>query len=263
MTQPIIPWIGGKRRLADRIFPLFPQHDCYVEVFAGGAALFFLRPHPSKVEVLNDINGDLINLYRVVQHHLEEFVRQFKWALSSRQVFKWLQDTRVETLTDIQRAARFYYLQQSAFGGKVEGQSYGTATTQPPGLNLLRIEESLSAAHLRLANTYIEHSTWQKVMERYDRPHTLFYLDPPYWEIEGYGVDFGFEQYVEMAQVLKRIQGKAIISLNDHPAIRECFKDFHIETTDIKYTVGGGKGSEAKEVLIFSWDILNEPAGLF
>jgi DNA adenine methylase len=159
MSQPIIPWIGGKRRLADRIFPLFPQHDCYVEVFAGGAALFFMRPAPAKVEVLNDINGDLINLYRVVQHHLEEFVRQFKWALSSRQVFKWLQDTRVETLTDIQRAARFYYLQQSAFGGKVDGQTFGTATTQPPGLNLLRIEESLSAAHLRLANTYIEHST--------------------------------------------------------------------------------------------------------
>lgn len=263
MSQPIIPWIGGKRRLADRIFPLFPQHDCYVEVFAGGAALFFLRPHPAKVEVLNDINGDLINLYRVVQHHLEEFVRQFKWALSSRQVFKWLQDTRVETLTDIQRAARFYYLQQSAFGGKVEGQTFGTATTQPPGLNLLRIEESLSAAHLRLANTYIEHSTWQKVMERYDRPHTLFYMDPPYWDTEGYGVEFGFEQYVEMAKMLKCIQGKAIISLNDHPAIRECFKDFHIETTDIKYTVGGGKGSEAREVLIFSWDIQAEPAGLF
>lgn len=263
MSQPIIPWIGGKRRLADRIFPLFPQHDCYVEVFAGGAALFFMRPHPAKVEVLNDINGDLINLYRVVQHHLEEFVRQFKWALSSRQVFKWLQDTRTETLTDIQRAARFYYLQQSAFGGKVEGQTYGTATTQPPGLNLLRIEESLSAAHLRLANTYIEHSTWQKVMERYDRPHTLFYLDPPYWDTEGYGVEFGFEQYVEMAKTLKCIQGKAIISLNDHPAIRECFKEFHIETTDIKYTVGGGKGSDAKEVLIFSWDIQAQPAGLF
>lgn len=263
MTQPIIPWIGGKRRLADRIFPLFPQHDCYVEVFAGGAALFFMRPAPAKVEVLNDINGDLINLYRVVQHHLEEFVRQFKWALSSRQVFKWLQDTRVETLTDIQRAARFYYLQQSAFGGKVDGQTFGTATTQPPGLNLLRIEESLSAAHLRLANTYIEHSSWQKVMERYDRAHTLFYMDPPYWDTEGYGVEFGFEQYEEMAQVLKRIQGKAIISLNDHPAIRECFRDFHIETTDIKYTVGGGKGSDAKEVLIFSWDIQAEPAGLF
>ena len=262
-AQPIIPWIGGKRRLADRIFPLFPRHSCYVEPFAGGAALFFLRPVPAEVEVLNDVNGDLVNLYRVVQHHLEEFVRQFKWALSSRQVFKWLQETRVETLTDIQRAARFYYLQQSAFGGRVDGQSYGTATTQPPGLNLLRIEETLSAAHLRLSSTYIEHLTWQDCLKRYDREHTLFYMDPPYWETEGYGVPFGFEQYLEMAEMLKRLKGKAIISLNDHPDIRRCFADFHIEATDIRYTVGGGKGSDAREVLIFSWDIQAEPAGLF
>ncbi|HHM6745549.1 TPA: DNA adenine methylase, partial [Pseudomonas aeruginosa] len=246
-----------------RIFQLFPRHSCYVEPFAGGAALFFLRPVPAEVEVLNDVNGDLVNLYRVVQHHLEEFVRQFKWALSSRQVFKWLQETRVETLTDIQRAARFYYLQQSAFGGRVDGQSYGTATTQPPGLNLLRIEEALSAAHLRLSNTYIEHLTWQDCMKRYDREHTLFYMDPPYWETEGYGVPFGFEQYLEMAEMLKRLKGKAIISLNDHPDIRRCFTDYHIEATDIRYTVGGGKGSDAREVLIFSWDIQAEPAGLF
>jgi len=262
-AQPIIPWIGGKRRLADRIFPLFPRHSCYVEPFAGGAALFFLRPVPAEVEVLNDINGDLVNLYRVVQHHLEEFVRQFKWALSSRQVFKWLQETRPETLTDIQRAARFYYLQQSAFGGRVDGQSYGTATTQPPGLNLLRIEEALSAAHLRLSNTYIEHLSWAECIRRYDRPHTLFYCDPPYWQTEGYGVPFGFEQYEEMAELIGRIKGKAIISLNDHPDIRRVFGRYHIESTDITYTVGGGQGTQAREVLIFSWDIQAEPAGLF
>lgn len=242
-AQPIIPWIGGKRRLADRIFPLFPRHSCYVEPFAGGAALYFLRPVPAEVEVLNDVNGELVNLYRVVQHHLEEFVRQFKWALSSRQVFKWLQETRPETLTDIQRASRFYYLQQSAFGGRVDGQSYGTATTQPPGLNLLRIEEALSAAHLRLSNTYIEHLTWQDCFRRYDRPHTLFYCDPPYWQTEGYGVPFGFEQYEQMAEVLGQIKGKAIVSLNDHPDIRRVFGRYHIESTDITYTVGGGKGS--------------------
>lgn len=263
MSNPIIPWIGGKRRLADRIFPLFPQHSCYVEPFAGGAALFFLRPVPAEVEVLNDINGDLVNLYRVVQNHLEEFVRQFKWALSSRQVFKWLQDTRTETLTDIQRAARFYYLQQSAFGAKVADQTYGTATTTIPGLNLLRIEENLSAAHLRLANTFIEHVTWQNCIKRYDRPHTFFYMDPPYWETEGYGVPFEFNQYEEMAEMIGSIKGKAIISLNDHPDIRKVFSGYHMETTDIQYTVGGGKGTAASEVLIFSWDIQNDPAGLF
>ncbi|AHN74461.1 restriction endonuclease subunit M [Pandoraea pnomenusa] len=262
MTAPIIPWIGGKRRLADTIIPMFPPHETYVEVFAGGAALYFLR-HPAKVEVINDVNGELVNLYRVVQHHLEEFVRQFKWALSSRQVFKWLKETRPETLTDIQRAARFYYLQHNCFGGKVEGQTFGTATTAPPGLNLLRLEESLSAAHLRLASAYIENLDWLACIEKYDREHTFFYLDPPYWETEGYGVPFPFEEYERMAEALRRIKGKAIVSLNDHPDIRRAFDGFEIDTCGITYTVGGGKGADRKEVIIYSWDRMAEPVGLF
>jgi DNA adenine methylase len=227
MANPIIPWIGGKRRLADVLIPQFPAHECYVEVFAGGAALYFLRP-PAKVEVINDINGELVNLYRVVKNHLEEFVRQFKYALSSRDVFKWR-----------------------------------TATTAPP-INLLRIEENLSAAHLRLASAYIESLDWKKCMERYDRSHTFFYLDPPYWETEGYGVAFGLEQYELMAEMLRNLKGKAIVSLNDHPDIRRIFGGFHIETTDIKYSVGGGaKTVDRKEVIIYSWDKLADPAGLF
>ena len=263
MADPIIPWLGGKRRLVDRLIPFLPPHKCYVEPFAGGAALLFNRPMPAEVEVLNDITGELINLYRVVQHRLEEFVRQFKWALSSRKVFEWQKMTRPETLTDIQRAARFYYLQHLAFGGRVQGQSFGTATTSPPGLNLLRLEESLSAAHLRLSNVWIENLGWEEVIRRYDRPHTLFYMDPPYWETEGYGVDFGWEHYERMAELLGQIQGKAIISLNDHPDIRKVFAGFHMETTGIRYTVGGGTGVERQEVLIFSWDLAAEPAGLF
>ncbi|MDB5802252.1 MAG: methyl-directed repair adenine methylase [Rhodocyclales bacterium] len=186
-AEPIIPWMGGKRRLAKKLFSLFPQHECYVELFCGGAALYFLRPVPAPVEVLNDVNGELINLYRVVERHLEEFCHQFKWALTSRQVFKWQQETRPETLTDIQRAARFYYLQHHAFAGKVSGQNFGTATTAR-GFNFMRIEEQLSASHLRLAcGTFIENLAWHDCLDRYDRPHTFFYADPPYWETEGAG----------------------------------------------------------------------------
>ena len=160
-SLPIVPWIGGKRRLAKHILPLFPAHTCYVEPFCGAAALYFLKT-PSKTEVINDINGELVNLYRVVKHHLEEFIRQFKWALVSRQIYKWLQDTPEETLTDIQRAARFYYLQKQAFGGKVADHTFGTSTTSAPRFNLLRIEEELSMAHLRLSRTLIEHLDWHQ-----------------------------------------------------------------------------------------------------
>jgi DNA adenine methylase len=262
MALPIIPWLGGKRRLADTLINRFPAHSCYVEVFAGGAALYFLR-HPAEVEVINDINGDLVNLYRVVKNHLKEFVRQFDWALASRELFKWTQETSPQTLTDIQRAARFFYLQHHAFGGRVEGQTWGTATTAPP-VNFMRIEENLSSAYLRLAGTYIENLDWQKCIKKYDRPHTFFYLDPPYWETEGYGVDFGYEQYEQMAALLREIKGKAIVSLNDHPDIRAAFNGFEMDTVDITYTVGGGgKPADRKELIIYSWDRQAEPVGLF
>lgn len=262
MAQPIIPWVGGKRRLADQLIPRFPPHTCYVEVFAGGAALYFLRP-PAEVEVINDVNGELVSLYRVVQRHLEEFVRQFKWALSSREVFRWLQDTPPETLTEIERAARFYYLQHHAFGGKVEGQTFGTATTAPV-VNLLRIEEQLSAAHLRLAGTTIERLDWRACIERYDREHTFFYLDPPYWQTEGYGVPFEWRQYELMAEALRKLKGKALLSINDHPDVRACFAGMHMESLDITYHVGGGAhGAKRKELVIWSWDPAQDPAGLF
>lgn len=254
MAKPIIPWVGSKRRLAKRILPLFPAHQCYVEPFAGGAALFFLK-EPTEVEVLNDINGELVNLYRVVKHHLGEFVQQFRWALISREIFDWQKKTPTEPLTDIQRAARFYYLQKMAFGGKVTGHTFGTATTSAPRLNLLRIEEELSAAHLRLARAYIEHLPWDECIRRYDRPHTLFYLDPPYWGTEGYGVDFGLEQYAQIRKLADSIQGRMIISVNDIPEMRQVFVGLTMQEVAINYSVGGpGRSNTTSgELIIQSW----------
>lgn len=262
-AKPIIPWLGGKRRLADKLIPLFPPHECYVEVFCGGAALYFLRPVPARTEVINDINGELINLYRVVQHHKEEFARQFEWAITSRQVFKTYQNTRTETLTDIQRAARFYYLQQHSFSGKVCGQTFGTATTAP-AINLCHIEEKIRAAHLRLAGTYIENLPWLECMKRYDRSHTFFYLDPPYWQTEGYGVEFGFEQYQQMADFMRTCKGKVMVSINDHPDIRVAFDGFTMMELDIKYSMGSNHGQPetSKELVITNWDAANS-GGLF
>jgi len=263
MSSPIIPWLGGKRRLADRLLPLFPEHSCYVEVFCGGAALFFLRHTRAHCEVLNDINGELTNLYRVVQHHMEEFVSTFKWALSSRAQFDIFQITPPVVLTDIQRAARFYFLQHHAFSGKVAGQNYGTATTTPM-IDLTRIGESLSLAHLRLAGVNIENLSWADCIARYDRPHTLFYMDPPYWQTEGYGVPFEWDQYEKLASTMAAVKGKAMLSINDHPDIRECFKQFPMLELDIKYSMGNpnAEATTSRELVIANWPI-GEVAGLF
>lgn len=209
--------------------------------------------------MLNDVNGDLVNLYRVVQHHLDEFVRQFRWALVSRQMYGWLGAERPETLTDIQRAARFYYLQRQGFGGKVEGRTFGTATTSPPKLNLLRVEEDLSAAHLRLARVTVERLPWEECVRRYDRAHTLFYCDPPYWGTEGYGVEFGLGEYDRMAELARTIKGKMVISVNDVPEMRRAFRGLSISTADITYRVGGSGRARgpSRELIVTNF----EPAG--
>lgn len=253
-VKPIISYMGGKRRLASQLIPQFPEHTCYVELFCGGAALFFMRDNPAQVEVINDVNGDLVNLYRVVQHHLEEFVRQFKWALTSRQIFEWLKDANVPGLTDIQRAARYYYLQQHAFGAKTKGQSFGTSATRPV-FNLCRIEERLSDAHLRLAGVTVEHLNWFECFKKYDRPFSFFYADPPYWKVEGYGMDFGIEQYQLLAETMKAAQGKVMLSVNDHPDMRTAFDGLNIEATSLKYSVNNYREAPAasKELIIKNW----------
>lgn len=109
--KSIISWLGGKSKLAKQIIEMMPEHKCYCEVFAGAGHVYF-RKEPSKVEVINDINKELVTLFRVIKHHPEEFLKQFKHMLVSRVEFQDAKQTPPETLTDIQRAARFFYLQK-------------------------------------------------------------------------------------------------------------------------------------------------------
>lgn len=256
-TNTLIPWPGGKSRLASQLFPLFDNtHKTYVEPFAGAAAMLFLRSEPAKCEVLNDVNGELVNLYRVVQHHLDEFVRQFRWQLVSREEFTRLMKSEPSTLTDIQRAARFFYLQKTCFGAKVSGQSFGVDSGGPPRINLMRLEEDLSAAHLRLARVTIENLGWQVCMAKYDRPDAFFFCDPPYWKTEGYGVPFGLDQYQALATVMGALKGRALLTINDHPDMRQVFAGFRLKRLTTRYTIGqsaAAKKAVRGELVVMSW----------
>ena len=138
----------------------------------------------------------------------------------------------------------------------MSGQTFGTATTAP-ALNLLRIEENLSAAHLRLAGgTTVENLPWDDCVRRYDREHTFFYMDPPYWQTEGYGVPFVWEQYERLAGFMRSSKGKVMLSINDHPDIRACFADLLMHEIDIRYSVANNQGrpKESGELVIMNYD---------
>ncbi|WP_366919231.1 DNA adenine methylase [Burkholderia seminalis] len=162
-------------------------------------------------------------------------------------------DAGRETLTDIQRAARFFYLRHHAFGGLVAGQTFGTA----PAINLLRIEENLSAAHLRLAaGTTIENLPWSECLRRYDCAHTFFYADPPYWQTEGYGVPFEWAEYERLAEAMRLSKGKMMLSINDHPDIRACFAGLPKYELSMRYSVANkeGKSKESGELVILNYE---------
>lgn len=249
----LIPYFGGKTRLAKTILQKMPPHTCYVEVFAGAAAVFFAK-EPSKTEVINDLDRELVTLYRVVQCHPEELHRQFKFQLVAREEFRRLMAANPETLTDIQRAARYLYLQRTCYGGRVYQRTFGTETTGKPRLNLFTLEATLEEAWRRLAHALIECMDFRELIPRYDRPHTLFYLDPPYWRITGYEHNFVEQDFMDLAGLLANIQGRFLLSINDTPEVREIFGRFAIEEVYLKYTMSrrAGSRSEVRTELLIS-----------
>jgi len=97
----------------------------------------------------------------------------------------------------------------------------------------------------------IEHLDWQECVRKYDRAHTLFYMDPPYWQVTGYGCQFEFDQYEAMASLLGSMKGKAILSINDNPEIRKVFNAFPCKSVGIKYTLGLKQAQEKSGELIY------------
>ena len=244
-----LSYIGGKNRLAATILRQIPQHTTYVEPFGGGAQVLF-RKEPSRIEVVNDLDGDLVNFYRVCQSHYQELVRYMRFMVLSRKWFLLLQKTVPESLTDIQRAARYFYLQKSAYGGLVRRQSYAIHVIQRPNFSAGRIEEVIEQTHKRLERVQIECLPYEQILQKYDRDKTFFYLDPPYYGVRLYRYNFEPEDFERLAGNLKAIRGKFLLSINDDPEIRRMFSQFQIEEIRLSYSLHSKPGRRYQELLI-------------
>src|SRR5579862_3892108 len=199
-----LPYIGGKNRLATRIISLLPEHTTYVEPCAGGAQVLFHK-QPSNVEVLNDLDFDIVNFFRVCQWHYEELVRYLRFCLVSRKLHELHLATNPAALTDIQRAGRFFYLQKNSFGGLILKQKFHYGVTHPSNYNSERIPQIIERTHQRLQRVQIESLPYERILEKYDRPTTCFYLDPPYWERRLYRHNFTEQDFIALEQRLHRI----------------------------------------------------------
>lgn len=256
-ARPVAPYIGGKRNLANRLVKLInaTPHSLYAEVMVGMGGVFLRRTHRPGAEVINDISADVATLFRILQRHHQSFMEELKWRLTSRSEFERLMATAPETLTDLERAARFLYLQRASFGGKVAGRVFGVDYVGGARFNLTKLAPMLEDVHERLAGVIIERLPWQALIDRYDRKGTLFYLDPPYHGCEtdyGPGV-FSRDDFAAIADRLGRLKGgRFIMSINDHPDIRQLFGQFAIDEVQTSYSVGGGHHSKSVTELVIS-----------
>lgn len=238
-----ISWIGGKHILAKKIISIMPEHHCYVEVFGGAGWVLFKKPL-SKVEAWNDLNSDLVDLFRVVRNRLDRFKRRQQYLLASREEYSAFQKAIKEGKfrDDVDRAIAFYYCIKNSFGsGILTGWAY--SPTRPPryrgGL------DHLDEARDRLKSVYIENQTYDRLIPKWDRKDTLFYCDPPYvvcLETPGargyYQCTFTLKDHTKLRDILKRIRGKFILSYDDNPIIRTLYRRFNLqETSPVHYSM--------------------------
>lgn len=261
-VQPVAPaagYIGGKRNLAGRIVKILDRLECdaYAEPFVGMGGIFLRRRRRPRAEIINDLSGDVATFFRVLQEHFPYFIDMLRFRVASRAEFERLRALPPERLTDLQRAARFLYLQRLAFGGKVTGRYYGVDVTQGARFNITKLEPMLAEIHERLAGVDIEQLPYGTFIGRYDRPGTVFYLDPPYWGCEGdYGPEaFARADFEQLAAQLAGIRGRFVMSINDTPGVRETFAAFQLLEIDTTYTVAKGPGVKAAELLVSNFEI--------
>lgn len=201
--------------------------------------------------MINDASSDLINFFRILQHHSQPLIDYLQFQHTSRAAFDRLVQTDPGTLTDLQQAARFLYLQSLTFGGKVIGRTFGVDTTGPARFDRNRLRSRLEAVSERLTRVWIENLDFENFIRRYDRPYSLFYLDPPYWGTEGY---YGKElfcraDFERLVNCLQELKGAFILSLNDCPEVRSLFADFPMTNVSTTWTASG-KTKPVDELII-------------
>jgi DNA adenine methylase len=235
--------IGGKYYLTGWITQYIPEHVCYVEPFAGGAKLLFAK-EPSPVEILNDIDDDLVNLYRVIQNaeKRQKLINILNETPYSRSIFQSWKHGNKTTLDDIEKAGRYFFLCKASFAGDVERGGFGMpskGTGRNPARTFRTAIDSLDIIADRLKNTVIECLDYTDCIQRYDSPETLFYCDPPYLNSEHYyGKDcFTLEDHYRLSELLHNIKGKSMVSHYKNPVYDELYEGWN------RYTFESFKGS--------------------
>lgn len=220
-----ICWFGGKGGMIAKLLPLIPPHQIYVEVFGGGGSLLCAK-EPSSVEVYNDINSGLVNLFRVLRDpkRFEKFERLAYLTTFSREEFR---DAArgLGGRGSVEKAWRFFVTARQSFAGTMGSWGYGRTSTAR-GMagqcsRWISAIEGLPDLHSRLMRVQVEHDDWRKLLGRYDTPETFFYLDPPYLlstrKSGGYEHELTTDDHRDLVEYCSKLQGKVLLSGYPNP----------------------------------------------
>lgn len=257
--------MGGKSKLAEDIVAIMPKHKAYIEVFGGGLWVLFNKP-VTRPEIINDINSELINFWRVVQNKYEEFREKCKYLIPSRELFVEYKAQDISHLSEIDRAVRFFYINRTCFGGDMNNPRFGSSNSRRSNLCTITddFEKFMHPIHKRLKDVYIENLDWEDLIKKYDvrenikeNQSVLFYLDPPYVETYGYEHGFTNEDHEKLANLLRNVNGNFILTINNHKLVYELYDGFNFINKKVNYTLAKenyGMG-ERKELIITNYEV--------
>jgi len=255
-VRPLTGYIGGKWNLRKVICPRIDadRHHCYVEPFVGMGNIFLGRQRRRRVEVLNDANGDVVNLFRVVQRHAEALAAELRFTIASRTEYARLLRLNPTDLTDIERAARFLVLRRLTYSGKEPyAAGFAWSKTSAKVIDVGELTRRIEVLRERLDRVTIEALDFEAILQRYDDRGTFFYLDPPYWGCTHLYRNGTFRQddFGRLATSLRSLEGKWLLSINDRPEVRALLDWARIEVAETRYNASvGAKPFRIGEFLI-------------
>jgi DNA adenine methylase len=244
-----ISYYGGKQSMISDILPLIPEHSLYVEPFFGGGAVYWAK-QPSKTEVINDVNMNIVNFYEVLKHSYFDLRKLVEATLHSRETYKkamiiydcpWLFADNPAI-----RAWAFFVVTNQGFSAKIGTWGYDLDKRAKTFANKVdRFDEELST---RLRNTQIENNDAHKVITSRDSEQTFVYADPPYTDSnQGHYVGYTHEHFRRDLDALASMKGKFMLSSYPSDILSEYIKNNGWQSISVEKSLNAGNGAVLKE----------------
>ena len=227
------PYRGGKFRLAPRLVKLFPPHKVYVEVFGGAGSVLLAKP-PSRIEVYNDVNGQLVNLFETIRNHPLLFLERCEHLLYSRRLYDAWKDQLARHFEDsdvdsVEAAVRTAYAITSSFtGDPTRGWAFDRSGSGGGSNRWASIYDKVSYVSNRLRRVNIDHLDFRFCIDNWDTPETLFFLDPPYYNGDSGFYQFSSKDHEDLHAMLCKTRGKWILMYDEGEYVLKLYESFHI-----------------------------------